>query len=87
MPRKKKRLEYAYRFPVAKAVVQDAEAYQRLPDIAAHADVFEAIRQGFDDVALGRTRPLGKCSTKSAASMPYSVELTARARRDLDDLY
>jgi prevent-host-death family protein len=38
----------------AQAVVQDAEAYQRLLDIAARADVFEAIRQGLDD---GRTRP------------------------------
>ncbi|SPE34332.1 Prevent-host-death family protein [Candidatus Sulfopaludibacter sp. SbA6] len=41
----------------AEAVVQDAEAYQRLLDIAARADVFEAIRQGLDDVARGRTRP------------------------------
>jgi len=41
----------------AKAVVQDAEAYQQLLDIAARADVFEAIRQGLDDVARGHTRP------------------------------
>jgi prevent-host-death family protein len=41
----------------AEAVVQDAEAYQRLLDIAARADVFEAIRQGLEDVARGRTRP------------------------------
>jgi prevent-host-death family protein len=41
----------------AAAVVQDAEAYQRLLDIAAGADVFEAIRQGLEDVACGRTRP------------------------------
>lgn len=41
----------------AAAVVQDAEAYQRLLDIAAGADVFEAIRQGLADVARGRTRP------------------------------
>jgi prevent-host-death family protein len=41
----------------AQAVVQDAEAYQRLLDIAARADVFEAIRQGLDDAAHGRTRP------------------------------
>src|SRR5579863_7060538 len=41
----------------AEAVVQDAEAYQRLLDIAARADVFEAIRQGLDDVANGRTQP------------------------------
>jgi prevent-host-death family protein len=41
----------------AEAVVQDAESYQRLLDIAAHSDVFEAIRQGLDDEAHGRVRP------------------------------
>ncbi len=41
----------------AEAVVQDVEAYQRLLDIAARADVYEAIRQGEDDIAHGRTRP------------------------------
>jgi len=39
------------------AVVQDAESYQRLLDIAARADVYEAIRQGLDDIDHGRTRP------------------------------
>lgn len=38
------------------AVVQDAEAYQRLLDIAARADADEAVRQGLDDVRRGRTR-------------------------------
>ena len=41
----------------AAAVVQDAEAYQRLLDIAASADEDEAIRQGLEDVKRGRTRP------------------------------
>jgi len=41
----------------AAAVVQDAEAYQRLLDIAARADSEEGIRQGLDDVAHGRTQP------------------------------
>jgi prevent-host-death family protein len=41
----------------AEAVVQDAAEYQRLLDIAARADVYEALRQGLDDVAHGRTRP------------------------------
>jgi hypothetical protein len=43
----------------AAAVVQDVGAYQRLLDIAASADEDEeeAIRQGLDDVAHGRTRP------------------------------
>jgi prevent-host-death family protein len=41
----------------AAAIVQDAEAYQRLLDIAARADSEEGIRQALDDVAHGRTRP------------------------------
>jgi prevent-host-death family protein len=41
----------------AAAVVQDAEAYQRLLDIAASADEDGAIRQGLEDVKAGRTRP------------------------------
>src|ERR1700749_3733007 len=41
----------------AAAVVQDAEAYQRLLDVAASADAEEGIRQGVDDVAHARTRP------------------------------
>ena len=41
----------------AAAVVQDAEAYQRLLDTAARADVDEAIRQGLEDIARRRTRP------------------------------
>ena len=41
----------------AAAIVQDADAYQRLLDIAARADSEEGIRQGLDDVAHGRTRP------------------------------
>ncbi|SPE37549.1 hypothetical protein SBA6_710014 [Candidatus Sulfopaludibacter sp. SbA6] len=35
--------------------LQDAEAGQRLLDTAARADGFEAIRQGLEDVARGRT--------------------------------
>ena len=41
----------------AAAIVQDAEAYQRLLDIAARADPREGIRQGLDDVKRGRLRP------------------------------
>src|ERR1700675_28265 len=41
----------------AEAVVQDAEAYQRLLDIAAQADAVEGIRQGLEDVKKGRMRP------------------------------
>jgi len=41
----------------AAAVVQDAEAYQRLLDIAAQADAREGIRQGLEDVRKGQSRP------------------------------
>lgn len=41
----------------AVAVVQDAEAYQRLLDIAAHAQAAEGIRQGLEDVREGKVRP------------------------------
>jgi prevent-host-death family protein len=40
----------------AAAVVQDAEAYQRLRDIAAQADPDEGIRQGLEDAAQGKVR-------------------------------
>jgi prevent-host-death family protein len=41
----------------AAAVVQDAEAYQRLLDLAAEASAAEGIRQGQEDYEAGRTRP------------------------------
>ena len=41
----------------AEAVVQDADAYQRLLDLAAQADEVEGIRQGLEDIRKGRTRP------------------------------
>jgi prevent-host-death family protein len=41
----------------AAAVVQDAEAYQRLLDIAAAADVREGIRQGLEEARKGRGQP------------------------------
>jgi prevent-host-death family protein len=41
----------------AAAVVQDAEAYQHLLDLAAEASAAEGIRQGLEDMATGRTRP------------------------------
>jgi prevent-host-death family protein len=44
----------------AAAVVQDAEAYQRLLDVAARADAREGIRQGLEDARKGRTRPVGE---------------------------
>jgi prevent-host-death family protein len=41
----------------AEAIVQDAAEYQRLLDIAARADVYEALRQSEDDIAHGRVQP------------------------------
>jgi prevent-host-death family protein len=40
----------------AAAVVQDAEAYQRLLDVAARVDEDEGIRQGLDDAKKGKFR-------------------------------
>jgi prevent-host-death family protein len=42
----------------AQAVVQDAEAHQRLLDIEALADPREGIRQGLEDVRNGKARPV-----------------------------
>jgi prevent-host-death family protein len=41
----------------AAAIVQDAEAYQRLLDIAARVDTEEGIRQGLEDAKRGKIRP------------------------------
>lgn len=41
----------------AAAIVQDAEAYQRLLDIATRADAAEGIRQGLEDAKRGKARP------------------------------
>lgn len=40
----------------AAAVVQDAQAYQRLLDLAAQAEAGEGIRQGMEDARKGRVR-------------------------------
>ncbi|MDQ2945878.1 MAG: type II toxin-antitoxin system Phd/YefM family antitoxin [Acidobacteriota bacterium] len=40
----------------AEAIVQDAEAYQRLLDIAAQADAHEGIRQGLEQARQGKGR-------------------------------
>ena len=42
----------------AAAVVQDAEAYQRLLDAAAYTDEAEGIRQGLEDTREGKMRPV-----------------------------
>ena len=40
----------------AAAVVQDAEAYQRLVDLAAQSDAEEGIRQGLKDAKEGKLK-------------------------------
>src|SRR5271170_117104 len=40
----------------AAAIVQDAEAYQRLLDIAARADAYEGIRQGLEQAQQNKGR-------------------------------
>jgi prevent-host-death family protein len=52
----------------AAAVVQDAEAYQRLLDLAADASAEEGVRQGLDDLAEGRTRPAAEVFDEFRAS-------------------
>ncbi len=39
----------------AKLVVQDAASYQRIRELMDQAETIEAIRQGLEDVARGRT--------------------------------
>ena len=41
----------------AAAVLQDADAYQHLLDLAAQADASDGIRQGREDARSGRTMP------------------------------
>ena len=66
---------------VNEVVVQDAEAYQRLLDAAARADVYEAIRQGIEDIAHDRYVLLVKHLTSGASAMAYLVELRSARRR------
>ena len=53
----------------AEAVVQDAEAYQLLLDIAAQADAREGIRQGMEDIKKGRVRPAREALAKFRRSL------------------
>jgi PHD/YefM family antitoxin component YafN of YafNO toxin-antitoxin module len=48
----------------AEAVVQDAEVYQCLLEVAAQADASEGIRQGLEDVGKGRVRPAREALAK-----------------------
>jgi prevent-host-death family protein len=52
----------------AAAVVQDAEAYQRLLDLAASASPEEGIRQGREDLANGHTQPAAQALAEIRAA-------------------
>ena len=71
----------------AAAIVQDAEAYQRLLDIAALADSEEGIRQGSMTWPTGAPAPPKRYLATSVANMAYHVEFADRAVRDIEALY
>jgi len=52
----------------AAAIVQDAEAYQRLLDIAARAEVQEGIRQGLEQARQGKGRDIEEFFTEFDAA-------------------
>ena len=72
----------------AAAIVQDAEAYQRLLDIAAQRRCGRRHPSGAGRRGARTNPPRAKeYSTKFAANMTYRVELAHRAFRDLEILY
>jgi PHD/YefM family antitoxin component YafN of YafNO toxin-antitoxin module len=66
----------------AQAVVQDAEAYQRLLDIAAKADAREGILRAWRNSSRDWDGTLRSSSQSLGRSMAYLVNLTIRAQRD-----
>lgn len=59
----------------AQIVVQDAQAYQRLIEAAAKSEREEtiaAIREGLNDVKMGRTKPARKAL--KALATKYGIE-------------
>ena len=66
----------------AAAVVQDAEAYQHLLDIAVGADPAEGIRQGLEPAKRGGTNRCERFLPISKPLMACAVDLGERAERD-----
>lgn len=63
----------------AQIVVQDAEAYQRLIEAAAKSEREEtiaAIREGLNDVKMGRTKPAKKAL--KALAKKYGIDTTGQ---------
>ena len=72
----------------AAAVVQDARAYQQRLDIAALACAEEGIHQGLEYVKCSETHAMpGRSSRISKPGMAYVVKISARAQRDLAQIY
>ena len=72
----------------AQAVVQDAEAYQRLLDIAARADIYEALRQGVHVIACDRgsiAEMLGNGAGLAVARDEIVASAAARLAQFSDD--
>jgi hypothetical protein len=61
----------------AEAATQDAEQYQRHLEMTARADVYEAVRQGLDDVSRGRTMPANEVFERFAESMESGLAAVA----------
>ena len=70
----------------AAAIVQDAEAYQRLLDIAARADAREGIRQG-NRPSGARGATWRNSSLNLKPLMAYRVKIMPRAQPDLAAIY
>ena len=66
----------------AAAVVQDAEAYQHLLDLAAEASAAEGIRQGLEDLKRGQTRPASEVfrELRGKHGVPRSLDDTREPR-------
>ena len=54
------------------AVVLDAAEYQRLLNLAALADEAEGIRQGEEDIRMGRTQPLREAFEEIRRTLGFS---------------
>jgi hypothetical protein len=65
------------------AVLQHAESYQRVLDVAAVASAAEGIRQGQRICGMVEPDRRELCSTRSERVLAYPVDLRERAVRDL----
>jgi hypothetical protein len=59
--------------PLVRTVLQKAESYQHLLDLASGQNASEGIRQGLEDVRKGRSRPAREVFADSKPSVVYRV--------------